>query len=423
MLCSLMGCGRKDVDYSAVTEGQTQSSSGITEQTDIIEDNIPEHLEYTIQGELGKVVVNADVKLPDAYKKCNVMELSKDPFDDADIQYYVDLIFDEGTDILYMPYTPDEFAEIKSKLEPLSQKALSDREVEAFEYMMSEPLSYPEVEEEEFEEYKFYNVGEEKCEILGEIDGKYYLLTFRKDQMNCVMVLNRLENIPYLHWEDTGEAYYDVRDGGNTCTYSKEEAQKLASDFVKSLGYEDLGVIWTNNARSRGWDEEQMEYEEAVNGYSIYFGRTYDNYSYTYASFKCPDDQNEGNMVMDEWGNVSAIELNEYVRVYVDSEGINKMNFFNPMKEEETMAEEVELLSFDKVESIANEAFLSAADASDITSNVTEIELGYGYIDNGDRKALVPMWYFFEGDYSNARYYIRNVWMKINALDGSLVWD
>ena len=46
----------------------------ITEQTDVIEDSIPEHLQYTIQGELGKVVVNADVKLPDAYKKCKIVD-------------------------------------------------------------------------------------------------------------------------------------------------------------------------------------------------------------------------------------------------------------------------------------------------------------------------------------------------------------
>ena len=51
-LLGLSGCGRKDVDYSAVTEGQDKTTSGVEEQADIGED-IPGHVECTIDLKTG----------------------------------------------------------------------------------------------------------------------------------------------------------------------------------------------------------------------------------------------------------------------------------------------------------------------------------------------------------------------------------
>ncbi|MBQ8317575.1 MAG: hypothetical protein IJX85_04495, partial [Lachnospiraceae bacterium] len=64
MLCPLSGCGKKQVDYSDATEGQVE----------VVESDIPQHLDYTITGAYSDVVVNADVVVPDAYKSCTVME-------------------------------------------------------------------------------------------------------------------------------------------------------------------------------------------------------------------------------------------------------------------------------------------------------------------------------------------------------------
>lgn len=413
MLCSLAGCGKKQVDYADATEGQVE----------VVEDDIPQHLEYTITGEKCDVVVNADVIVPSAYKSCTVMELSKKTFDTSDIEYYVDYFFDAGTDFLYMPYNKEEMTEIKGNMEPLLKQATEPRVIESFIFAMQEPESYPETEEEMFDEYRLYNmITDERCEIFGAIDGEYYVLTFFKDDLNCVMMLERFDNTtPNLLLQDAEDDDYYLKTNGNTCTYTQEEAEKLALDYVKELGYEDFSVIQTNNTQSEYWFKENDK-ETAVDGYSVYLGRTYDNYSYVYSSNYCPDVSTDGQVVFGEYDTMKQA-VNEYIRVYVDSKGIGHIYCFNHMEEIGVLAEEVELLDFEKMQGLADERLKTDADLQDYNNgiNISEIRLGYGYVSDGENKTLIPMWYFFEkggtGDFDSKYAYLR-----VNALDGSLVW-
>ncbi len=415
MLCPLAGCGKKQVDYSDATEGQVE----------VVESDIPQHLDYTITGAYSDVVVNADVVVPDAYKSCTVMELTKKTFETSDIEYYVDYFFDEGTDFLYMPYNKEEMAEIKGNMEPLLKQATDPRVIDAFECAMEEPESYPETAEEMFDEYRLYNmITDERCQIFGAIDGEYYVLSFFKDDSNCVMMLERFDNTsPNLWLEDVAEDDYYLKANGNTCTYTQEEAEKLALDYVKELGYEDFGVIQTNNTQSEYWFKEN-EKEVAVDGYSIYLGRTYDNYSYVYSAYDCPDYSTDGQIVFGENG-IYKKAVHEYIRVYVDSKGIRHMYYFNPMEEVGALSDEVAFLDFSKVQAVADENFERMADleiygyGTDV--NISEIRLGYGYVSDGDNRTLIPMWYFFS---EITGFFGGNiVELRINAIDGSIVLD
>lgn len=417
MLCPLSGCGKKQVDYSDATEGQAE----------VAEDGIPQHLEYTITGEVTDVVVNADVVVPDAYKSCTIMELTKKTFETSDIEYYVDYLFDEGTDFLYMPYNKEEFAEIKGNMEPLLKQTTDPGMMDAFNCAMEEPESYPETEEEMFDEYRLYNmITDERCQIFGAIDGEYYVLSFFQDETNCVMMLERFDNTsPNLWLEDVAEDDYYLRTSGNICTYTQEEAEKLALDYVKELGYDDFSIIQTNNTQSEYWFKEGDK-EVAVDGYSIYLGRTYDNYSYLYSTSYCPDYSIDGHIVFGENGSYKE-KIHEYIRVYVDSKGIRHMYYFNPMEEKGILTQEAELLDFSKVQAVADENFKRMADLEiygyGMDVNISEIRLAYGYVSDGDNRTLIPMWYFLSKDeiagFAGANY----VQFIINALDGNIVLD
>ncbi len=442
LLLGLSGCGRKDVDYSAATEGQDKTTSGVEEQADIGED-IPGHVECSINTLYGDVIeINADVKLPSAYNKCTVMELSCETFEAADIEYYVDLLFDKGTDVLYMPYTAEEMAEIKQNFEALKQTATSDREIMAFEDAMLEPEYYPEIPEEDFEgfeEYRLYNLGdEERCQILGKIHDEYYLLTFFKSTKNYVMILNRWGYGNDLYLVEVSEDNYYMQTEGNTCAYSQEEAEALALDFVKNLGYDNFGVIKTHNAYNRHYTKAGEEVNE-VDGYNIYLGRAYDNYSYIYSSNICLNDEQDDICVFDAFDSGWTDAVSEYIRVYVDSQGICRINFFNPMKEERILAENVKLLAFDKVldtfgkpyefTELGNSAVVGEIEISDssnyetCTYYIDEIVLGYGYVGEGNTRALVPVWYFFEREDTSGMSTGQSkfVYKRINALDGGYV--
>ncbi|MBO5387898.1 MAG: hypothetical protein J6A59_07155 [Lachnospiraceae bacterium] len=417
MLFPLSGCGKKQVDYSEATKGQTE----------VVEDGIPQHLEYTITGEATDVVVNADVVVPDAYRSCTVMELTKKTFQTSDIEYYVDYFFDEGTDFLYMPYNKEEMSEIKGNMEPLLKQATDPRTIDAFECAMEEPESYPETEEEMFEEYRFYNmITDERCQIFGAIDGEYYVLSFFKDGINCVMRLERFDNTSTnLSLQDVAEDDFYIKTSGNTCTYTKEEAEKLALDYVNELGYDNFSIIQTNNTKSEYWFKDNDKKVD-VDGYSIYLGRTYDNYAYTYSSNYCFDYSTDEIFIFGKNGS-SKIAVHEYIRICVDSKGIRHIYYFNPMEEVGALTEEVELLDFAKVQAVADERFKNMAKVEvygyGTGVNISEIRLGYGYDINGENKVLIPMWYFFNKDDNEVFGCGKNDILRINALDGRMVLD
>lgn len=428
ILSTLMGCGKKQVDYSGATEGLNEDATSYESQL-VEQENIPEHLEYVISGEMGDVTVYADVKLPEAYNKCAVVELKDTPFEDGDIEKYADIIFDEGSYFLYMPYNSEEVAFLKSQLSNLSQFATTDRERTKFEETISwlEAVYFTEEDETDYEELKFYNYrapGEGLCTLFGEIDGRYYILEFKRDDNNSLMSLERWDCYEDIFAQDTGEESIDMRLEGNPCTYSMEEAENLALDFIRGIGYEDYDVVWTNNVycTEYNYDPEHQSYESRVEGYNVYLGRTYDNYFFTYSQRNYPRSIFD-SLVVDENGNATSMEGYEYVRVYVDNQGICQMEVVNPMTDTGNVTNDVVLMPFEKVDRVAQEILKDYADDSYNSWSITEVELGYGMVRQDGKVALVPMWYYFQGDYSRESACSRLCFVKINALDGSPVYD
>ena len=75
------------------------------------------NLDYTVPGDKGTLTVQAQVDTSLAEKNAPVASLSRADFTDADIQTYADLLFDEGSYSLFMPY---EFRSIEDLSAPVA---------------------------------------------------------------------------------------------------------------------------------------------------------------------------------------------------------------------------------------------------------------------------------------------------------------
>lgn len=433
MLCALMGCGKKEVDYVDSTEGQNGEIQTVTESTVAVSDeDIPEQLEYTITGDKGTIEVAAEVKLPEDYERCTVMELADDTLEDEDIKAMADKVFDEGSYFLYMPYNMEEIEYLRDKLTTASENAANEDETKIFEATLNgfnDEEALAEVDEA-YEELKFYpdhrtDDGGYFCRLFGSIDGRYYLMTFEKDDKNSSINIRRWDRTVQFQLNDVPADGIDMNLSGNASTYSQEESEEIAEEFVKKLGYDQYDVAQTNNTMfalvDGGLGEIILEPRGLIEGYNVYLGRSYNNYSMTYSSESWIMAMAEERDYYGEY-KLEKFENSECVRVYVDSQGVCDFKIYNPMQEVGPMNEEIVFQSFDKVDSIAQEEMQKLADNNSGKYKIDSVELGYGIVNNDGKKALIPVWYYFgKGSTTNSNFYQKNALVLINALDGTVI--
>ncbi len=434
MLCSLIGCGKKEVDYSDATEsanGEVQVESQTTVAESI---EIPETAEYTITGSKGTIEVAADIKVPEEYEKCTVMELSRVVYEDDDIKAMADKIFDEGSYFLYMPYNEEARANLRDKLTTASANAANDWDAATFEYVLGkfDEEDFFSTSDESFEELKFYQAEGDAyfCRVFGAIDGRYYILSFEKDGNNCGMELIRWDRFVGFQLADYSPDSIDVRTMGNASIYTQEESEAMAMEFAMKLGYEGYGLVQSNiafYACTLPKDANNIQPDEFINvidGYNVYLGRNYNNYSVAYSSdlWVMAYKDLDGNEVYFEEFPVEKFENTECIRVYVDGQGICEMKIYNPMEEVGPMNEEIVFLPYDKVDGIAQDELQAYADANSGKFKVDSIQLAYGMVDDNGKKALVPVWYYFGKDaLNNQSFHQQNAIVMINALDGTVI--
>lgn len=424
------GCKKaEDVSYEVAT------SSQLTEESVIVDDiEIPSHLDMTIEGALSRTIIDADIIVPDGYKNCTVIECTDRDFTDEDVQNFAQQIFDKDSYFVYMPYSEEEKGDLSGKLSELRLLATDDAEQFAFDNELSkleEGYTQYQGDYEDFQDIKYYELYDTyydrsiwKCDLLGTIDGQYYFLSFTKDKCNSYMKLNRFKQSTNFKMQDVGSQSLDVLMDGNVCTYDKEEAETIARDYVKQLGFESMDVVWTSDVRAEYWDEDYWAssatmLERQVDGYNFYFGRSYENYSLVYFSYRCnqeleyPTDMAPGNVPIFEEGS-------EYIRVYVDSRGISEVEVYNPLEFNQVLSDKPVMISYCDVENIIVENGKEHAQRNGDDLNIYEIRLGYDMVIDGDKNALVPVWYVFDDDSSHESNFSKTPYIRINALDGTV---
>lgn len=423
ILCAMTGCGSK----TETTTVATGTDALVLEEISS-EDEIPETVSEVVEGEKGCVTIDAEVILPEKYNSCKLIELETDYYDDLTLKNLAEQIFDDGSYFIYMPYNKEQIAFLQGKLAELAPLATDEKEIRAFEdaeFFLEYNLANLTYEAEEIDgEIKFYKVSDNEesteyiCDIFGTIDGKnYYLSVVKSEGAYCYFSLKewKMRNMGY---NNVGDESFDVRLSGNLCSYTKEEAEELAYEYIKELGYEEYTVVRTYNSICDTTYDGEVN---SVDAYTIYFGRQHDSVEVSY-SYNNYNEDYDTAWFYDEDGYLQRRAGSEYISVCVNSEGIATVEINNPLKVKEILSQDVAMLSFDTVNEIAKEEFKEMTDEWEgWFATIDEISFGYDYIYEEDTIVLIPVWYYFEEEDSTRTFAYKHICVEINALDGSVI--
>lgn len=430
-MLSLTACdNKKQVDYT------TEATEGIADT--MIEAEIPDKVSYELEGEGGTIIVDADIILPENHDKCTVMEYSKVRFTDEDVKRLAEQIFDKDSYFLYMPYTDLQIDLAKDKLTSIKDASTDDREKYTLQQELIKLNSrldnlnpvYNDIEP--IEDVKLYTIPAEdewhpeyeKCCLIGTIEGRYYYL-FIAQAVNNGNVIMRLQLLRDMNMYESngnqGPNSLEVQVYENQCAYSRDEAIKLATEYIQSLGYTDYEVVETFDCKENAYGPSQDIRD--LSSYNIYFARKIDGYKTCFNTSNFPD------IFMDTLNSdlmIGGATPAEYIRVNVDSDGIGELFVFNPMKEERVLESNAQLLPFENIDGMAKEFLQSTIDHSYEgmqiqTMTIKEIELGYGYTYDmeTDRYALIPVWFYIIDDNRENSDYRRRDHISYNAMDGT----
>ena len=127
--------------------------------------------------------------------------------------------------------------------------------------------------------------------------------------------------------------------------------------------------------------------------------------------------------VFDEDGNmmIGSYQNPEYIRVYVDSQGVCQLELWNPWEEKGIITDSANMIDFEDVDEIAKSEFENYTDNYISGYTIDEVVLGYTVVRDGDSVTLVPAWYYYADIYDeNDINFFKNARVIINALDGTV---
>ncbi|MBE5952644.1 MAG: hypothetical protein E7257_00625 [Lachnospiraceae bacterium] len=453
MVTTLTACGeKKEVDYvdnqnvsESVASMEEVSGGASSEATgEVVYEEAPEHITYDVVCDRVTVTVDADVSLPQKYEQCKVVELEKSVMSDEELKSYVESTFDEGSYFLYMPYSEDEIANAKDKLISIAAQTSDERLSSVINDVIIPQLdasvdTYADSDNTITDEMKFQSLNViagmgnellpcEMCNVIGTIDGEYYIIEAYRDKTNQFVRLSKLSDAGKAA-TDVGPGYAEMTGEANSCEYSREEAQQLALDYVNGLGIENMSVVYTADVLTSSYDAgEEIVYigegydnSSKLEGYNVYLARSYDDYKIVFTSEQfvnwydvAYEDAASGELV--------TMRGSEFIRVWVTSDGIAAYENCNELTEVNVTAEAANLLDFNSVNEVAKDYIMDFANTYEAAFDVDRITLGYAMVEQDGKYAIIPAWYYFmsDGDVNNIDAYEFPV-VVINALDGTIV--
>ena len=222
--------------------------------------------------------------------------------------------------------------------------------------------------------------------------------------------------------------------GENICSYSEEEAGKMALQYAAILGDADMAIAKTNWYFERVMNvsgqlgEELYDSENRPNGYVFYLQRQYGNLSCNESNFwwrEATDMKEEIARKADPLGGVAE---QENYRVLVTDAGVVSIDTIEPWYEvAKTLSDSTSLMDFNDIQELARGYFEemvkdSKADTSkekNIT-RISEVALRYATVIYDGEYTLIPCWFFNQ---SNGNWGGMSTVMVINAIDGSKVFS
>lgn len=232
-----------------------------------------------------------------------------------------------------------------------------------------------------------------------------------------------------LGGEDNGQVRLTEDDVKGMLDISMEDAQKMAEEKVKKLGWGLEVCDWGYAVFHHGEDGARKE-SILQAGYIFHFTRKIDGVPVTYT-----DEYGGGLEDMD-----STLTPWSYERcdVIVGKDGIENVEIVNPYEVGAVQTEHVKLMDFESIAKIYEQMMeVSNADITKYEANRTyhikRIVLGYSRIydptTDNDSGILVPVWDFIggfdakseESESTNNGEYSNQSFMTINAIDGTVI--
>ncbi len=439
---SMVGCGRADrADIEADLDQQMDEATPMDSGTgdDAGEDEIPEHLSYTVNSELtdNKAVVEADVVSDGADSMC-IYEIAKQDMNDDTLKAFAADFFDNGEYEVIKPYA------ISSKEELLNEQSylvslVGDMENYPSEIRNSELAYYLENYNESnvadmpegtlfYEVPALYRVDAQgnpmqvkTCRLRGDVDGAYWELLCTQDCWSgdqmlpvdyYILKAYKLEPIAY-QWDNIS---MDSR-LENKC--SAETAQKTAEAFMEKMGYADMTVLQT-------YQTYCSDTVDSLDGYKFRFGYDIDQIKTPQASELNLDSFHLLSYNGEINADTAACQCSAIVEV--SSEGLTRVEIVQPYMPREKMSDSINSIQFEQADEIARTYIQKLLDDEkqevffgSVITNYDEVCLEYVNVQYEDgNNVLTPVWVYYGRPGSYISDY-RTAVFGVMAIDGSII--
>ncbi len=433
---SLTGCGKDKVDY--VTESNTPTDGISTNiSTGTLEEQIgaEDVWEEDIDIAKGKKIC-AEVVIPDA-SGMKVVNLERVSFDAEFKESFMNCLTDGPVYKYDYEYLPKEVIqknidEIKELIADLEEQGYDPYNEESEYYVWYLTL---EAEEELLEQApEDYVLADDYSgyTYLFENDDVEYTVNFMGDGSTLdrwiiLDVKNPEETIDEsnytgVFYETTGD-YTSMDDDDiniNRCDITEEEAKKMALDFVSSMELGEFKIVGTE-MMSVYCTLEDGSAETFYYGYSFKLYRAIDDIEVDgndYINSPVTHEQYRESLT-DGYNRAYCYMCFEEIKIDVTDKGVVRMTYMSPHKYKETVAENVNLQSFDSIKSVAVEEISAKSYYEYDTMRC--MELGYyNYWDEDtENTVVIPVWKLTTYDIGDCT--PSDSYVLINAMDGSVI--
>ncbi|MDE5966965.1 MAG: hypothetical protein K2G89_09035 [Lachnospiraceae bacterium] len=430
-------CGKK-----AVIEGGDLIESEIGSMSDEENVGIPKRVEDSS----GLISIDAEV-IAEGYGNQAVAIMKPDVFDEEDIKYYAETVFDEGSAEVVLPYKYcsknfllNEQAKIKARIKELGYTEETVLDIPDYMYLGYQLIdiqnclkniedhhgaderendgSYQWIEASYKAWYEDYDIDMLTCQIKGTIEGKEYAMYFiRIDEFYSIMCIFRITEMHYAEELDILDEEpvpispdAPISNKENTCSLTEEDAAAQVETFVNKLGIEGYIVNAVYPAQQHIWhyegDDEVLHNNPFTKGYLVYLGREIRGYA---APHLYP-----GGLETNCLENSGTRQ--EGMIALVTDEGIERFQYVKTMEISEIATEQTTVMSFEDIQKSALDYFKSETDEYVIDT----IRLCMGLVKEGESYAYIPVWcYEYNPGWSKTTAH-RCAYM-INAIDGSII--
>ncbi|MDE6025590.1 MAG: hypothetical protein K2G45_09060 [Lachnospiraceae bacterium] len=203
----------------------------------------------------------------------------------------------------------------------------------------------------------------------------------------------------------------------NRCSIPEDKLEETFYGELKKLGISDMSI---SEITQLHWDVTELDgtEENYLDGYSVLFTKKIDGidvadrYAYFDNIFEFSEEDGMPEVkYVDEY-------FQEYIRIYINDEGIIYMEYNLPSYISAIKAENVKLLDFEQVKEIYRDIITNSKADRESIILLKKLELAYFALPNEDDeavRAIVPVWILSDGDVQSQRFII------INAIDGSVI--